>query len=115
MECFVLVMELLLEVDVIDVLIDLILNGNMENVDVGQDIHYTKILDLYLNALLIKLVMMMRVIVTSPPFMMLSKEDAYLVLQDVYLVAAAMFAKLANLNLPTMMNLSSVKSIVEMD
>ena len=62
----------------IDVLIDQTLNGNMVNVDVKKDIHYS-----VLSVLEIKLVMIYLKIVMLLLSMIINKEDVYHVQLDV--------------------------------
>ena len=52
-------MELLMGIDAIAVLIDQILNGNMVNVGVNLDIHFTdwNVLEIKLEMILLKIVM----------------------------------------------------------
>lgn len=66
-----------MEIDVIDVLIDQTLNGNMVNVDVKMDIHYS-----VLSVLEIKLVKIYLKIVMLLLFMITNKEDVYHVQLD---------------------------------
>lgn len=66
-----------MEIDVIDVLIDQTLNGNMVNVDVKMDIHYSvlSVLEIKLVKIYLKIVMLLLSMITN-------KEDVYHVQLD---------------------------------
>ena len=104
------VMEWKLEIDVIDVLIDPTLNGDMVNVDVKMDIHYS-----VLSVLEIKLVMINLKIVMLVLSMITNKEDVYHVQLDAWVVKAAINVSNVDHSLTLMQLQSFVQNIVEMD
>lgn len=99
-----------MEIDVIDVLIDQTLNGNMVNVDVKMDIHYS-----VLSVLEIKLVKIYLKIVMLLLSMIANKEDVYHVQLDVWVVRAAINVFNVDHNLTLMQLQSFVQNIVEME